>query len=685
MEYIKKKICLEPFISRIPGAIATIDNEDISNNKNGSWGKIPKTIILWGQEIKYQTLMNLYYSVLKVVTSANYYEYDASGNKWLTSNFDWRDTFHTYPVIKYYSVLPVDDLTDRMIVGITTEENLTIFYDKVKELSDGFYNGFEFITSVNEIIGRTVVPYAYKCEDCGHIEYKAKVKKCEECGGTELTTFQETFVPYLLFYKEIPKWIALLEYLKTDICCERKKYDAYGGDAFLAYLQTIQENGWSIYNANTNIQPTIDIPLLLTSNLLDLGQYRTYDVDVVSEDGDTVDVGETISVESQMITTQGESKLQSLRRRKNSVDDNGETLPFILTVDTVDGEKRYSTELPYQLNYIKNLSSHGNFLYGDTIAEMKETCTTKEVTESTYLAYISNLTEKEYKEGTINKPLDGISKESVNKDIQFGNKDKYSLTDVERYCESDLYSKKVELISKIKSEFKKLYPTVLCVKQDYTFNYTLIYGIEDVENTYEDESGNIITPIIEKQIERTYSDTIYIVYDEPQITFTYVIGGRFETQNKKPVLNEQNPFLIAISSYSSWDGEGMWYRETYPMKKRCTSQFIIDDVMREFTYDTINFDGKTDVYTFPGIDFNRKNYILCEEVMYKSDAYYENVTNDVIFKDEKMLGLNYPLKETYDVVIERGTSAAYEKHIQLTDIKTWQDLEDYRNGVFLNK
>ena len=115
MEYIKKKICLEPFISRIPGAIATIDNEDISNNKNGSWGKIPKTIILWGQEIKYQTLMNLYYSVLKVVTSANYYEYDASGNKWLTSNFDWRDTFHTHPVIKYYSELPVDDLITVLI------------------------------------------------------------------------------------------------------------------------------------------------------------------------------------------------------------------------------------------------------------------------------------------------------------------------------------------------------------------------------------------------------------------------------------------------------------------------------------------------------------------------------------------------------------------------------------------
>ena len=35
--------------------------------------------------------------------------------------------------------------------------------------------------------------------------------------------------------------------------------------------------------------------------------------------------------------------------------------------------------------------------------------------------------------------------------------------------------------------------------------------------------------------------------------------------------------------------------------------------------------------------------------MYKSDAYVKDATSDTIFKDEKMLGLNYPLKEKYDV------------------------------------
>jgi hypothetical protein len=691
MEYIKKKICLEPFISRIPATIATIDNEDIVNNENGSWGRIPKTIVLWGKEIKYQTLMNLYYSVLKVITSAKYYEYDAIGEKWLISDLDWRDTFQTYPVINYYNVLPEVNLTDRLTVGITSDENLTIFYDYIKEVSDGYYDGFSFITAVNEIIGRIIVPYAYKCEECGHIEYNSNLKKCKECDGTQLTTFQEVFVPYFIYYKEIPKWIALLQGLKTDICCEKKKYEEYGGDAFLKYLQQIQENDWPIYKANTDVQPTIDIPLLLTSSILDLGQYRTYDVDVVSEDGEIIDASSKASIKPKIIKTQAESKLQSLRRRKNSVDDNGEVLPFILTVDTVDDKKSYSAELPYQVNYVKNLSINGNSLYGDTIVEIKETCTPKEVTESIYLSYISNLRKDEYIIGLTNKPLAGLNRIDVLKNIQFGDKGKYSLDDVERFYESDLNEKRVQLASKMKSILSTKYPKVLCLKQDFTFNYTLTYGVEDIENAYEDETGNIITPIKAVTLEKTHSDSIYVVYDNPIMEFTYVTGGRFRTvstknsETKEVSLNEKNPFTLAESLTSTWNGEGIWYRETYPIKKKCTSQFLIDGVMREFTYDVINFDGKKRTYTFPGIDFKRKNYILCEEVMYNSDAYYKNATNDKIFKDEKMLGLNYPLKETYDVAIERGTSAAYEKHIQLTDIKTWQDLEDYRNGMFLNK
>jgi hypothetical protein len=117
----------------------------------------------------------------------------------------------------------------------------------------------------------------------------------------------------------------------------------------------------------------------------------------------------------------------------------------------------------------------------------------------------------------------------------------------------------------------------------------------------------------------------------------------------------------------------------------CIQKFLIDNEMREFTYDYVDFSANEKTYTFNGIDFPRKKYILCEKIRYKSDAYKADVVNDPIFRDEKMLGLNYPLKESYDVVVERSSSAAFEKHLQLSEVKTWQDLENYRNGLFLNK
>ena len=68
-----------------------------------------------------------------------------------------------------------------------------------------------------------------------------------------------------------------------------------------------------------------------------------------------------------------------------------------------------------------------------------------------------------------------------------------------------------------------------------------------------------------------------------------------------------------------------------------------------------------------------------------ADVHSNKKALEACIKDAKMMGLNYPLKEEYDVVIDRGMSAAFEKHLQLSELKTWQDLEDYRNGMFLNK
>lgn len=686
MELIKKKICLEPFKSRIPAMLATLDDADIINNKNGAWGKIPKTIVLLGAEIKFQTLISLYYSLLKVIINAVYYEYDKSGDKWLKTDFDWRDAFDARPGVVYYDFLPTDGLTDRLVVGLTSSENLTLFYDDVSTLTNGSFNGFDLIIAVNEIIGREIVPYAYKCNECNTIKYGRRIQKCTKCNSENLVTFQETFVPYLIFYKDVDEWIDFLNNLKTDICCEKKKYEEYGGDAFLEYLIELKNKKWYVYDSNSTTAPTIDIPILLTTKIRDIGQYRTYDVDTISEDGEIIEGTNDTTITTYIVKTQAESKLQSLRKRKYSVDDNGVELPFILTKEVSESGTVYKTELPFCVNYVKNLSTRGKFFYGDTIVSMVEKCESKETTEGSYLSLISTLKEDQYKEGTITVPILSLSNPDVNPEtIRYGSKEKHSITDVESFFIADAQAREIQLKDRLVGILNKNYPSLFCLKQDFNFKYELLYGVDDEENTYEDEDGNIITPLKEEKIERTHTGTLYVKYDSNEIEITYVLGGRFKHDGKKIILNETPPFGVNESLGYLWDGEGIWYRETYPIKKNCVNRFLIDNQTREFTYDVIDFDSKKSVYSFNGVDFPRKNYILCEEVMYKSDAYVKDSTIDMVFRDEKMLGLNYPLKEEYDVLIERGTSAAHERHIQLTELKTWQDLENYRNGMFLNK
>ena len=164
-----------------------------------------------------------------------------------------------------------------------------------------------------------------------------------------------------------------------------------------------------------------------------------------------------------------------------------------------------------------------------------------------------------------------------------------------------------------------------------------------------------------------------------------VLGASFKGNDDNIDISENNPFKLNKVALNTWVGDGMWYKEIFPMKKNCFDTFEIDGENIELVYDVIDFESKEITYDYNGIDFPRKKYILCEEIIHKSEKYKEDSYDDVIFKDEKMLTINFPLKEKYDVVIDRGASAAFEKHLQLSELKTWEDLENYRNGMFLNK
>ena len=47
-----------------------------------------------------------------------------------------------------------------------------------------------------------------------------------------------------------------------------------------------------------------------------------------------------------------------------------------------------------------------------------------------------------------------------------------------------------------------------------------------------------------------------------------MLGGRFKHDGKKIILDETSPFGVNESLGYLWDGEGIWHRETYPIKKK---------------------------------------------------------------------------------------------------------------------
>lgn len=684
MEVIKKKVCLEDFKSRIPSLIQTIDNN--KDKKDGSWGEIPHSIIISNYILKYKTAITLYYNILDIILNSEYYEYDLNGNKWIIKDYTYHFVINNKNNIEYKNSLPFYDLKDKMIVGITSTENVDLFYNLTYKLIPiRNYNGFNYLEDISKLIGRISVPHTYICKDCNYSE-KNNIDVCPKCGSKNLIYYHELHVPYFIYVTDIPDIIIFMENLKLKTlnnCCELKRYEDYGGDLFLNFLKNINIENYKIHEG---VMPTIDIPILITSEINDLGQYRSYEND---------DIQDLKKTKSELIITSGESKLKSLKRRKISVDDNGNELPFILEKDS---ENNDIISNPYKVGYIKNIQLINNNYYGDLIYSMEEKPSFIESKEEKYTDLIEKIGEDKYKKGTIANRIDIFNESDIiDTSIKLGDVS-YTKEKVYNLVETNFYKKINTIKNKLLYKLKQTYPTYYCLKQDYAFNYKVTYGEEDIENSYENEQGEIIIPIKTIEEDKNINPDLYqygnvfVIFDTDniQIEITYVLGAKLKEINGKLEIDddingvEKNPFNLNESDYKNWNGRGVWYKEVYPLKKMCIGEFLINNKNNKYMYDEIDFSKKETEYFYENIDFTTKNHIICDDIRYKSETYLKDCTNDFIFKDDKMVDLNYPLKENYNVVIDRGIASAFERHLQLSEIKTWQDLENYRNGSLLN-
>lgn len=161
--------------------------------------------------------------------------------------------------------------------------------------------------------------------------------------------------------------------------------------------------------------------------------------------------------------------------------------------------------------------------------------------------------------------------------------------------------------------------------------------------------------------------------DSGVVEFTYLIGCQIGT-NMEPV------------SYT-----GVKYTEEWLFNK-LESTYRIDGDNCNFKY--INLTPKYfDEYGVNNVDIDGKTPIYSLVTYYGKEIAYANAIYAPYYKEEDLLGvqdvntLDYDSQyhryvTAIDANIERGMAAAFEKHNILGEIKTFSDLENYRNNFF---
>jgi hypothetical protein len=157
-----------------------------------------------------------------------------------------------------------------------------------------------------------------------------------------------------------------------------------------------------------------------------------------------------------------------------------------------------------------------------------------------------------------------------------------------------------------------------------------------------------------------YGDILYEITEEEEnvIRFKYVIGGK---------LNRDGSYTINAN-------DGIHYNEAYLYSWQEVRDEIDGNPVK-MKYRLINFSLNVD---------NGSTFPILSKVRYKAQDVWNNdaaITVPTFRKDYLIGMMEYPTEDV-DIVIDRGLSHAFEKHLMLTETNTFNDLKNYKNNYF---
>ena len=282
-------------------------------------------------------------------------------------------------------------------------------------------------------------------------------------------------------------------------------------------------------------------------------------------------------------------------------------------------------------------------------------------------------------------------------------------------------------------------------KPENGYDWLFYYRIGNICNisTLNDNLGNILkldgetaSKIEDGNDLMAYGDVITNITskaEEKTITFEYIINAHLTSKTHSSKLDEDKNVIHYWKDFTYEKNTGVKYTETYnyaedsDLDKVINGRFklvigytdegeeIYDD--NEFTFSQYvngKYDNNLKSFKFEFITFNNElNYyktIANQEVnivstltdfeVFKNDNdefmevysmaddefYTENETQKQrgihMFRHDYFNGITYAPTKKIDVHVERGSTSCFQRHIGFSEIKTLNDMVEYRNGSF---
>lgn len=261
----------------------------------------------------------------------------------------------------------------------------------------------------------------------------------------------------------------------------------------------------------------------------------------------------------------------------------------------------------------------------------------------------------------------------------------------------------------------------------YNEDWLWYYNIGDISyvETSTDELGNIIIEDgrtrnlnineIEKYLLAYGNVLTDITYENNKLTFTYVIGAHLQAELKEIIINDDGTKCYHYDNFqydSSDKYHGVVYTEIYTVLKGgeldklvekdlfndyvTTHKLLFSDVQND---DLMEIDDEYNIsyirfkcpFMLKLLSVNRGvnnintnfNY-LPSSFQVQINAARNEELHMPITKLDYFTGTTYQPQIQADVHVNRGNATAWERHIKLGEVKTFQAMLDYANGGFFN-